>query len=61
MCTTKNGSCVHGVLVYTKKFDRDQIAQRIMGEVAQFVQKTNTPWDPFNIELVVKAQKEPKP
>jgi hypothetical protein len=32
-----------------------------MGEIAQVVTMTGIPWDPFNIELIVRAQNEPKP
>jgi len=32
----------------------------LLTEIATIVSKIGVPWDPFNIELVVRAQKEPE-
>jgi hypothetical protein len=47
--------------MHASTFDRDELMSHIMSDIAQFVFETHVPWDPFNIELIVAAQKEPKP
>lgn len=44
----------------TTLVERDELMHRIMHEISETIYITKMPWDPFNIELVVKAQPEPK-
>jgi len=61
-CASKTGEMIVGRYEYhTPKFNRDELMQRIMGTLAEYVTNRKIPWDPFNIELIVKAQKESKP
>jgi len=59
LCVCKNGVEISGIHV-TEQTDRDYITDAVLLKVSQTVVETNIPWDPFNIQLLVKAQNEPK-
>ena len=64
--TSKSGGQIRGIINYFPEekwtpHARDIITQRILSNVAVYIQNHKLPWDPFNIELVVKAHPEPKP
>lgn len=60
-CVSKSGGCLRGVWIDEIDRDIDSVNKAIMSEIAQVVYISEIPWDPFNIELIVQAQIEPKP
>ena len=44
----------------SEQTDRDYICDNVLFLAARLAGETHLPWDPFNLELVVKAQHEPK-
>ena len=41
--------------------DRDFLTDKALFLVASTAQETGLPWNPFNVQLIVKAQPAPKP
>jgi hypothetical protein len=60
-CCSRSGVCIQGVCVINGAMTRDELTSDILGRVAKVVETSHVPWDPFNIELIVRAQSEPKP
>ena len=60
LCICKNGVEVSGIY-RSEQTDRDYITDAVLLKVSQTVVESKVPWDPFNIQLLVKAQNEPKP
>lgn len=63
-CVSKSGALLRGIYIDELQRDSEVISRLVMHEIAQVVHETGMPWDPFNIELIVKkvrAQSEPKP
>jgi hypothetical protein len=62
-CVSRSGAGIVGTYNYSYvTFNRDSLCNGVMRNIAAYVHDHNIPWDPFNIELIVKvkAQTEPK-
>jgi len=61
-CTSKSGTSVTGrVIDSNEHINLDAITRAALQGSAELSCKAGQPWDPFNVELVVRAQNEPKP
>lgn len=45
----------------SEQTDRDYVTDAVLFRAARVAVETGIPWDPFNIQLLVKALNEPKP
>lgn len=59
-CVSKTGGCQRGSGETTLTVGSDEHIRTLLKEIAEIVMVVGIPWDPFNIELVVKALPEPK-
>ena len=59
ICLSKSGGRIWGTYS-SEQTDRDYVTDAVLFRVSQVAVEANIPWDPFNLELLVKAQNEPK-
>jgi hypothetical protein len=66
-CISRTGTKIGGYFFsdvsITTADDREEVMRFAMTEVAEqaYLTQNKVPWDPFNIQLIVKAQNEPEP
>ncbi len=62
-CVSKSGHAVTGRVNLQSQLTRDELTSEVLSRVAHIAFDAQIPWDPFNIELIIKvqAQSEPKP
>lgn len=60
VCFSRTGGCQRGNGETTLEIGSDEMIHSLLNEISEIVHVVNLPWDPFNIELIVKALPEPK-
>ena len=60
VCFSRTGGCQRANGETTLEIGSDEMIHSLLNEISEIVHVVNLPWDPFNIELIVKALPEPK-
>jgi hypothetical protein len=60
VCISGTGGLQRGNGETTLEIGSDEMIHSLLNEISDIVMVVGMPWDPFNLELIVKALPEPK-